>query len=54
MVFEHLEGPAYRVSHDAHALMWGLAISADILALSGHDFERQSLMPSRWTAEVRP
>ncbi len=31
MVFERLEVPAYQIAQQAHSLVWGLGISADIL-----------------------
>lgn len=39
MVFDTLDGPAYRVAQKAHSLVWGLGISADILVWSRDDFD---------------
>lgn len=41
MVFDTLETPAYRVAQEAHGLVWGLGISADILVWSSAEFDRR-------------
>ena len=41
MVFEKLEGPAYQIAQQAHSLVWGLGISADILVWSREEFDRR-------------
>jgi predicted nucleotidyltransferase len=41
MVFDRLEGPAYRLAQQAHRHVWGLGISADILVWSRSDFDRR-------------
>jgi uncharacterized protein len=41
MILPKLEAPAYRVAQQAHSLVWGLGISADILAWSREEFERR-------------
>jgi predicted nucleotidyltransferase len=41
MILPKLEGPAYRVAQQAHSLVWGLGISADILVWSRDEFERR-------------
>ena len=52
MVFEKLEAPAYRVSQDAHALVWGLGISADILVWTRDDFDRRLSLKASLPATV--
>jgi predicted nucleotidyltransferase len=41
MILPKLEEPAYRVAQQAHSLVWGLGISADILVWSREEFERR-------------
>lgn len=41
MVLARLEQPAYRIAQQAHSLVWGLGISADILVSSREEFERR-------------
>lgn len=41
MVLTRLEEPAYRIAQQAHSLVWGLGISADILVWSRAEFERR-------------
>ena len=41
MILQKLEAPAYRVAQQAHSLVWGLGISADILVWSRDEFERR-------------
>jgi len=41
MILPHLEAPAYRIAQQAHSLVWGLGISADILVWSRAEFERR-------------
>ena len=41
MILPKLEGPAYRVAQQAHSLVWGLGISADILVWSREEFEQR-------------
>ena len=41
MVFDRLEGPAYQVAQQAHGLVWGMGISADILVWSREEFDRR-------------
>ncbi len=54
MVLNNLEAPAYQIAQDAHALVWGLGISADILVWARDDFEgRLSLKASLPATVVR-
>lgn len=41
MILPQLEAPAYRIAQQAHSLVWGLGISADILVWSRAEFERR-------------
>ena len=41
MILPKLEGPAYRAAQQAHSLVWGLGISADILVWSREAFEQR-------------
>ena len=41
MILARLEAPAYRIAQQAHSLVWGLGISADILVCSSEEFERR-------------
>jgi predicted nucleotidyltransferase len=41
MILQRLEAPAYRIAQQAHSLVWGLGISADILVWSRAEFERR-------------
>ncbi len=41
MILPRLEAPAYRIAQQAHSLVWGLGISADILVWSRAEFERR-------------
>ena len=41
MVLAQFEAPAYRIAQQAHSLVWGLGISADILVWSRAEFERR-------------
>lgn len=52
MVFERLEAPAYRVAQQAHGLVWGLGISADILVWRRDEFDRRLSLKSSLPATV--
>ncbi len=41
MILPKLEAPAYRIAQQAHSLVWGLGISADILVWSREEFDRR-------------
>jgi len=41
MVLSRLDAPAYRIAQQAHGLVWGLGISADILVWSQEEFDRR-------------
>lgn len=41
MILPRLEAPAYRIAQQAHSLVWGLGISADILVWPRDEFERR-------------
>ena len=41
MILPKLEAPAYRIAQQAHSLVWGLGISADILVWSREGFDRR-------------
>ena len=52
MVFEKLEAPAYRIAQNAHAHVWGLGISADILVWSREEFDRRLSLKASLPATV--
>lgn len=52
MVFDRLELPAYRVAQQAHGLVWGLGISADILVWSSAEFDRRLSLNASLPATV--
>jgi predicted nucleotidyltransferase len=52
MVFERLEVPAYRMAQQAHGLVWGLGISADILVWSREEFDRRLPLKASLPATV--
>jgi predicted nucleotidyltransferase len=52
MVLERLEVPAYRIAQDAHGLVWGLGISADILVWSRAEFDRRLPLKASLPATV--
>ena len=52
MVFNKLEGPAYRIAQEAHTLVWGLGISADILVWARDDFDRRLSLKASLPATV--
>lgn len=52
MVVNKLEAPAYRVAQDAHELVWGLGISADILVWACEDFDRRLSLKASLPATV--
>jgi len=52
MVFDSLEVPAYRKAQQAHDLVWGLGISADILVWSREDFDRRLRLRASLPATV--
>ena len=52
MVFEELEAPAYRVAQEAHKLVWGLGVSADILVWARDDFDRRLSLKASLPATV--
>ena len=39
MIFERLELPAYQIAQQAHGLVWGLGLSADILVWSREELD---------------
>ena len=39
MVLAHVDQPVYRLSQDAHSLLWGLAVAADIQVWEKERFE---------------
>ena len=41
LVLSELNAPAYRIAQEAHRLVWGLEISADILVWSRDEFDRR-------------
>ncbi len=52
MVFNSLEVPAYRLAQQAHGLVWGLGISADILVWSSAEFDRRLRLKASLPATV--
>ena len=52
MVFEKLEAPAYQIAQEAHLLVWGLGISADILVWARDDFDRRLSLKASLPATV--
>ncbi len=52
MILPRLEAPAYRIAQQAHSLVWGLGISADILVWSRDDFERRLTLKASLPATV--
>jgi len=52
MVFDTLDVPAYRKSQQAHGLVWGLGISADILVWTRQEFDRRLSMQASLPATV--
>jgi predicted nucleotidyltransferase len=52
MVFDKLEAPAYRIAQEAHAHVWGLGISADILVWARDDFDRRLSLKASLPATV--
>ncbi len=52
MVFDKLEAPAYRIAQEAHTLVWGLGISADILVWARDDFDRRLSLKASLPATV--
>ena len=52
MVFDHLESPAYQVAQQAHGLIWGMGISADILVWSREEFDRRLPLKASLPATV--
>lgn len=52
MVFERLESPAYQVAQQAHRLVWGMGISADILVWSREEFDRRLPLKASLPATV--
>lgn len=52
MVFDKLEAPAYRIAQEAHMLVWGLGISADILVWAQGDFDRRLPLKASLPATV--
>ena len=41
MVLPKLNAPTYGIAQQAHSLVWGLGISADLLVWSGEEFDRR-------------
>jgi uncharacterized protein len=52
MVLDKLEAPAYRIAQEAHMLVWGLGISADILVWERDDFDRRLSLKASLPATV--
>jgi predicted nucleotidyltransferase len=52
MVVERLEFPAYQIAQQAHSLVWGLGISADILVWSRDEFDRRLPLKASLPATV--
>jgi predicted nucleotidyltransferase len=52
MVLPKLDEPAYRVAQQAHTLVWGLGISADILVWSRDEFDRRGQIKASLPAIV--
>ena len=52
MVFDKLEAPAYRIAREAHKLVWGLGISADILVWARDEFDRRMSLKASLPATV--
>src|SRR6266852_5342212 len=52
MVFDKLEAPAYRIAQEAHKLVWGLGISADILVWARDEFDRRLSLRASLPATV--
>lgn len=52
MIFERLDVPAYQIAQQAHTLVWGLGISADILVWSREEFDRRLPLKASLPAAV--
>ena len=52
MILRKLEAPAYQIAQQAHTLVWGLGISADILVWSREDFDRRLPLKASLPATV--
>ena len=52
MILPRLESPAYRIAQQAHSLVWGLGISADILVWSRDEFDRRLHLKASLPASV--
>ena len=52
MILPKLEAPAYRIAQQAHSLVWGLGISADILVWSREEFDRRLPLKASLPAAV--
>ena len=52
MVLPKLDVPAYRIAQEAHGLVWGLGISADILVWSREEFDRRVQVKASLPATV--
>ena len=52
MILARLEGPAYRIAQQAHSLIWGMGISADILVWSREEFDRRLPLKASLPATV--
>src|SRR6266850_6960857 len=52
MILAGLEAPAYRIAQQAHSLVWGLGISADILVWSREEFDRRLSLKASLPATV--
>lgn len=52
MVFDRLQVPAYQMAQQAHSLVWGLGISADILVWSSAEFDRRLSLNASLPATV--
>jgi uncharacterized protein len=52
MILPQLDAPAYRIAQQAHSLVWGLGISADILVWSREEFDRRLPLKASLPATV--
>ena len=52
LLMDRLDRPGYRVAQEAHALIWGLGVSADILVWSKSEFERRAHLRASLPATV--
>jgi predicted nucleotidyltransferase len=52
MILPELGEPAYRIAQEAHSLVWGLGISADILVWPQREFDRRLSLRASLPATV--